>query len=81
MRPTADTSRAPVRPGADGRWSGDVSGEVKERANTFGGRLRKDLSGTKAPPLSVGRELSETLDAKLTGNVDSKALGRHGRPR
>ena len=57
---------------ADGRWSGDVSGEVKEGANTFGGRLRKDLSGTKKARLSVGRELSETLDAKLTGNVDSK---------
>ncbi|MDE0881914.1 MAG: hypothetical protein OSB21_04920 [Myxococcota bacterium] len=56
----------------DGRWSGDVGGEIKDDNNLYGGRVRKDLSGTKKLKGFYGRELSETLDAKVTGNVDSK---------
>ncbi len=56
----------------DGRWSGDVGGEVKEGRNLFGGRVRKDLSGLKKVKAVYGREISDNWDAKLTGNVDSK---------
>ncbi len=56
----------------DGRWSGDVGGEIKDGKNLVGGRVRKDLSGTKKVKGVYGREINSTLDAKVTANADSK---------
>ena len=52
----------------DGRWSGDLGG-LEEGRNVVGGRMRKDLSGTKKL-VTYGRDFSDNLDAKITSNIN-----------
>ena len=49
-----------------------MSGEVKGGGEHLWWASSQRPVGYQEARLSVGRELSETLDAKLTGNVDSK---------